>query len=85
MRRRIGRRRRRKSRPHRPTPPFRQKTVTRVLVVDDHVLVRDGIVEVLKRDSRMAVIGVVSDGVEAIAAVERYHPDVVLMMSICRA
>ncbi len=55
------------------------KRVIRVLVVDDHALVRDGIAEVLKRDARMVVVGVASDGVEAIAAVERYHPDVVLM------
>jgi PAS domain S-box-containing protein len=52
---------------------------TRVLVVDDHAIVRQGIANVLRGDERMVVVGEASDGVDAIAAVAREHPDVVLM------
>ncbi|MEX0903223.1 MAG: CheR family methyltransferase, partial [Pseudohongiellaceae bacterium] len=51
----------------------------RVLVVDDHALVRDGIVNVLSQHPDTGVVDQVGDGVEAVAAVERYEPDVVLM------
>lgn len=51
----------------------------RVLVVDDHTLVRNGIVTILNLDDRIEVIGEASDGAEAIAAVQRHQPDVVLM------
>ncbi|MFA9478477.1 chemotaxis protein CheB [Phycisphaerales bacterium AB-hyl4] len=53
--------------------------VIRVLVVDDHVLVRNGIVTILHQTSRVTVVGEANDGVEAIAAVEQLQPDVVLM------
>lgn len=51
----------------------------RVLVVDDHTLVRNGIVTILNMDDRVTVIGEAADGVEAIAAVVQHQPDVVLM------
>ncbi len=57
----------------------RDATVVRVLVADDHALVREGIVQVLKQIKRMKVVGEAGDGIEAIAGVDRYHPDVVLM------
>ncbi len=51
----------------------------RVLVVDDHTLVRNGIVTILNLDERVEVVGEASDGVEAIAAAQQHQPDVVLM------
>ena len=48
-------------------------------MVDDHTLVRNGIVTILHQDPRVTVIGEAGDGVEAIAAVEHHQPDVVLM------
>lgn len=54
-------------------------TQIRVLVVDDHALVREGIVTMLNRDVRLTVIAEAADGVEAVAAVEQHQPDVVLM------
>ncbi len=51
----------------------------RVVVVDDHSLVRNGIVTILQQTPRVAVVGEAGDGVEAVAAVEHHHPDVVLM------
>lgn len=51
----------------------------RILVVDDHPIVREGITNVLAGDARLAVIGEAADGVDAIAAVEHHQPDVVLI------
>jgi PAS domain S-box-containing protein len=50
-----------------------------VLVVDDHPMIREGIANILGSDSRIVVSGQASDGVEALNAVERHQPDVVLM------
>ncbi|MDN5850978.1 MAG: response regulator transcription factor, partial [Nitrococcus sp.] len=52
---------------------------TRVLVVDDHPIVREGIASVLSSDERVVVVGEAADGVEAIDAVARYQPEVVLI------
>lgn len=51
----------------------------RVLVVDDHALVRQGIANVLRREKRIRVVGEAGDGVAAIEAVEEMCPEVVLM------
>ncbi|HET8701455.1 MAG TPA: response regulator transcription factor, partial [Nitrococcus sp.] len=50
-----------------------------VLVVDDHAIVREGIANVLNADERLVVVGEAADGVEAIEAVGRHRPDVVLI------
>ncbi|WP_144711506.1 response regulator transcription factor [Curtobacterium pusillum] len=51
----------------------------RVLVVDDQAIVRDGLVTVLSLVPDLEVVGEASDGAEAVAAVDRDAPDVVLM------
>lgn len=51
----------------------------RVLVVDDHVMMRDGISALLNRQSDMTVVGEASDGAEAIAMFRQLSPDVTLM------
>lgn len=51
----------------------------RVLVVDDHVIVRNGLEKLLATASEFVLVGTAGDGEEAIEAVERLHPDVVLM------
>lgn len=51
----------------------------RVLVVDDHELVRSGITRMLDDNSDIEVIGQASSGEEAIDAVRQSSPDIVLM------
>lgn len=50
----------------------------RVLLVDDHIVLRDGLKSLLNHESDIEVIGDVGDGREAISAVESLQPDVIL-------
>jgi len=51
----------------------------RLVVADDHPVVRDGIVGMVSSDSDVDVVGEASNGAEAIALVRAFDPDVVLM------
>ena len=51
----------------------------RVVVVDDHMVVRAGLKAVLQSASDIAVVGEGACGRDALALVERYDPDVVVM------
>ncbi len=51
----------------------------RVLIVDDHTLVREGIVALLAMYEDMEVVGQAADGQEAIAKAVSLSPDVILM------
>jgi NarL family two-component system response regulator LiaR len=53
--------------------------VIRVLVVDDHKVVREGMQFLLEQESDMQVVGQCSDGREAVEAVARLLPSVVLL------
>jgi DNA-binding NarL/FixJ family response regulator len=53
--------------------------VTRVLVVDDHPVVRGGLVGWLAAQEDLDVVGEAGDGQEALAMVAALSPDVVLM------
>jgi len=50
-----------------------------VLLVDDHVLVRQGLRKMLEADPRIEVVGEVGDGESAIDAAARLRPDVVVL------
>jgi DNA-binding NarL/FixJ family response regulator len=52
---------------------------TRVLLVDDERLLRTGFSMILRSEPDLEVVGEAADGWEAIAAVARLDPDVVLM------
>ena len=54
-------------------------SVIRVLLVDDHPVVRDGLKGMLDGDSDIVVVGEAADGGEALAIARRCHPDVILM------
>ncbi|RYP80684.1 response regulator transcription factor, partial [Nocardioides guangzhouensis] len=51
----------------------------RVVVADDQELVRAGFVAVLATQPDLDVVGEAADGREAVDAVRRHRPDVVLM------
>ncbi|GAB3928872.1 response regulator transcription factor [Kribbella albertanoniae] len=51
----------------------------RVLVVDDHPVVRSGLIGMLSVTDDITVVGEAGDGSEALALVESTRPDVVLM------
>ncbi len=51
----------------------------RVLVVDDHAVVREGLRVFLDLQDGIEVVGEAADGIEAVAAAERLRPDVILM------
>lgn len=54
-------------------------TTIRVLVVDDHQMVRVGLRTLLERSADICVVGEAPDGQSALAAVADCKPDVVLM------
>ena len=51
----------------------------RVLIVDDHAIVREGICSLLAKRKDIEVVGQAADGKRAIDAVAQFDPDVVLM------
>jgi two-component system, NarL family, response regulator LiaR len=51
----------------------------RILVVDDHAVVREGLRAFLDLQDGFEVVGEAGDGDEAVSAAERLRPDVVLM------
>ena len=51
----------------------------RVLIVDDHTMVRKGLVSFLKNEPALVLVGEARDGREAIEACDQLKPDVILM------
>ncbi|WP_045821143.1 response regulator [Williamsia herbipolensis] len=51
----------------------------RLVIADDHPIVRDGVTGMLAGDERIEVVGAASSGPEAVAQVTELDPDVVLM------
>ena len=51
----------------------------KVLIVDDHAIVRDGIQQLLKKESDLEVIGKAIDGKQALDKTKDLKPDVVLL------
>ena len=56
-----------------------QSTTIRVLIVDDHSIVRQGLATIINRDPEMTVIAQAEDGQQAIACFGKHQPDVTLM------
>ncbi len=51
----------------------------RVLVADDHAMVREGIRSVLERDAGFEVVGEASSGTEVVPLAEKLQPDVAVL------
>jgi len=51
----------------------------RVLVVDDHALLRTGVANIINHEPDLEVVAEAGDGREAVDAFERWRPDVTLM------
>ena len=54
-------------------------TAIRLLIVDDHPVVRDGLRGIFAGDPEFEVLGEAADGAEAVTMAEALRPDVVLM------
>ena len=51
----------------------------RILFADDHPIFRQGLRQVLESDSRLAVVGEVSDGASALEQIKLLKPDIALL------
>ncbi len=51
----------------------------RIMLVDDHLLFRDGVASLLKRDGRFEIISEANNGVSALENIQENVPDIVLM------
>lgn len=61
-----------------PALPGEMTFPIRVVVVDDQLLLREGIANLLQADPRIEVVGLGGDGQQAINLVNSLHPDIVL-------
>jgi len=51
----------------------------KILIVDDHLVVREGLKMILETEEKYNVIGQAANGKEALGFMEKYSPDLVLM------
>lgn len=52
---------------------------SRIVIADDHAIVRDGLKAVLSRDQRLEVVGEAANGLEAVEMALTLKPDLVIM------
>ena len=57
----------------------RQCNAIRVLLVDDHILMREGLIQLLSLEADLHVVGEASDGFEALEKIALERPDIVLL------
>jgi len=56
-----------------------EQSPIRILIVDDHAILREGVASILEDRTDMTVVGEARDGAEAIARFRELRPDVTLM------
>jgi len=54
-------------------------STTKVFIVDDHEVVREGLRAVLQRDPAMSVVGTSEDTVELVSKLKKVQPDVIIL------
>jgi len=59
--------------------PIKEPVRKRILVVDDHPIVRQGLAQFINQERDMTVCGEASDGFEAMTAIEQAMPDLVIV------
>jgi DNA-binding NarL/FixJ family response regulator len=59
-------------------PPPADRRI-RVLLAEDHIIVRNGLAAIINQEDDMTVVAEAGDGLEAIELWKAHHPDVVLM------
>lgn len=59
--------------------PIRTNGMIRILIADDHSLVRAGIVALISRNANMEIVAEATNGSEAVAFFREHRPDVTLM------
>ena len=62
-----------------PTDPDAHAGAMRVVLADDHQIVRQGFLALLGAEPDVAVVAETGDGAEAVALVERHRPDVLVV------
>ncbi len=60
-------------------PPSPESSLIRILVVDDHCMVREGLSFILNREPDMAVVAEAGDGQQAVHLYREHRPRVTLM------
>jgi len=53
--------------------------IIKILIADDHPVVREGLISMIKRESDFQVVGEAINGVEAVRKTRELKPDIVLM------
>ena len=51
----------------------------RIIIADDHPIVREGLATVLNQEEDLEVVGQAGNGLEAVAQASELHPDIILM------
>jgi PAS domain S-box-containing protein len=59
--------------------PLSRESHIRILVADDHAIVRDGLVQMLGREKGFDIVGQAVDGQDAVEKARALRPDVILM------
>lgn len=62
-----------------PSPDVRKTATTRVLLVDDHAMLRQGLRTVLDEYADIEVVGEAMNGEQAVTLAKSLRPDVVIM------
>jgi len=58
---------------------IQERQLIRIVLADDHPIVRDGLKKLLVLEEDIAVVGEASDGREVLDVIEQTHPDVVIL------